>query len=184
MGGWILGSLIAHLHSGSPRFDVLNRDICPSDSCSQKLPTTFGNLAGAQSSFAELDSSSKNILVALIPRYPLISRFLKTLGLDISLIVRFFVVPLVIIKCAHCFYKIISRHLFNLFTSSIRVESDDGLFDIVLAFLVRKSVSTGPRSGIATTRPDKSTDLQSEDFPNFSLDSTNFMGSGARKGKA
>ena len=89
--------------------------------------------------------------------------------------------PLAIITCVHYLYRHVSGHLFNLFTSSIHVESDDGLFDIVMAFLVRKSASTGLRSGIATTRPDKSTDLQSEDFPTFILDFTNFTGSGARK---
>jgi mitochondrial chaperone BCS1 len=134
-----------------------------------------------QSFFAELDYFFENILEALIPGYPLISRFLRTIGLDISWIVRFFVVPLTIITCVHYFYTNVSGHLFNLFTSSIHVESDDELFDIVLAFLVRKSASIGLRSGIATTRPDKSTALQSETFPTFSLDSTNSTGSGARK---
>jgi mitochondrial chaperone BCS1 len=125
-----------------------------------------------QTSFTELDSLSENILEALIPGYPLISRSLRTLGLDVSWILRFFVMPLAIITCLHYFYRHVSGHLYNLFTSSIHVESDDRLFDIVLAFLVRKSASTGLRSGIATTRPDKSTDLQSEDF---------LTGPGARK---
>jgi mitochondrial chaperone BCS1 len=131
-----------------------------------------------QSSITELDSLSENILEALIPGYPLISRILKTLGLDISWIVRFFVVPLVIIVCAYYLYKNVTEHLFDLFTSSIHVESKDVLYDMVLAFLVRKSASTGLRSGIATTMPDKSTSSENEGFP---IDSTRDTGSGARK---
>jgi BCS1 N terminal len=74
------------------------------------------------------------------------------------------VVPLVTIAGVHFLYQSFSYQLFSFFTSSVRVEAPDILFDIVLSFLIRKKGLTGLRSLIATTSPPNSIDSNIEDL--------------------
>jgi hypothetical protein len=75
-----------------------------------------------QTSFTELNSLFETVLDRLIPGYPLFSRFLETIGLDASWIVRFCVVPLVTIAGVHFLYQSFSYQLFSFFTSSVRFQ--------------------------------------------------------------
>jgi len=113
-----------------------------------------------------------NILEAFIPGYSIISKFLlDVLGFDISLAVS----VCFLIFALGTSVQFLWRHAFaqfsKYFMSSISVDSDDDIYDHVMAWLAEQHMSQVSRSLMAKTGKESAWDSAEDRFGEYEMDS-------------
>lgn len=124
---------------------------------------------------SDLNKLSETVLENLVPGYPLLSKFFKIFGLDISQIVQACILPFGIITFAFFFYRQgWLGQILDLFASSVHIASDDMLFESVLSFLVDEKALISTRSPIATSITDDIRNFSSDGSANATANCVNF----------
>lgn len=114
-----------------------------------------------------------NILEAFIPGYSIISKFLlDVLGFDVSLVVS----VCFLIFALGTSVRFLWRHAFaqfsKYFMSSISIDSDDDIYDHVMAWLADQHMSQVSRSLMAKTGKESAWDSAEDRFDDYDFDSS------------
>lgn len=113
------------------------------------LPENLPN----NSSTMGLTDIPSNILDALVPGYSLVSKYvLAAFGIDISIFVSIAVISLAATKGGQYLYSKASRVFRYLFLSSIFIDEDDDLFDMLMDWLAATHTTSSRRSVRAKTQ--------------------------------
>ncbi|EME43025.1 hypothetical protein DOTSEDRAFT_72427 [Dothistroma septosporum NZE10] len=112
-----------------------------------------------------------NILEALIPGYGPISRYiLSTLGIDISIFVSIALIVVAGIRGGQYLFEWGESFFRKLLLSSVYIDDDDDLFDMVMEWLAEKQSSASRRQVRAKTQRGSKTDGVLEDGAGDALD--------------
>ncbi|PPJ54612.1 hypothetical protein CBER1_06186 [Cercospora berteroae] len=112
-----------------------------------------------------------NILEALIPGYGLISRYVyATLGFDPSIFVSVGLVMLAILKGGQYLYSILELWFRKAFISSVYIDEQDDLFEMVMEWLAKNQRIGSRRSLTAKTQTGSKAEDGSVDVADDALD--------------
>ncbi|MCJ1364043.1 hypothetical protein MMC16_003152 [Acarospora aff. strigata] len=127
---------------------------------------------GSNMSAPSLTQLPANILEAFIPGYSIISKFLlDVLGFDISLVVSICFLIFALGSSVRFFWKHASAQFSRYLMSSISVDSDDDIYDHVMAWLAEQRMSQVSRSLMAKTGKESAWDA-AEDRLDDEMDSS------------
>ena len=132
----------------------------------------------ANASIAQLPA---NILEAFIPGYSIISKFLfEQLGFDITLVVSICFLAFGLVTSARYMWAHAYDWFETYFMSFICIDSDDDIYDHIMAWIVEQQVSKHSRSLMAKTGRENAWDTQDGDIdegepdPNILLNFSNW----------
>jgi len=133
-------------------------------------PSSPGSNNTSTSSITQLPA---NILEAFIPGYSIISRFLlDVLGFDISLVVSVCFLIFALGTSTKFLWKHAFAQFSKYFMSSISIDSDDDIYDHVMAWLAGQHMSQVSRSLMAKTGKENAWDSAEDRFGEDDMDTS------------
>ncbi|KAI9880051.1 MAG: hypothetical protein M1830_005783 [Pleopsidium flavum] len=133
-------------------------------------PSSSGGNNTSSSSITQLPA---NILEAFIPGYSIISKFLlDVLGFDISLVVSVCFLIFALGTSTKFLWKHAFAQFSKYFMSSISIDSDDDIYDHVMAWLAEQHMSQVSRSLMAKTGKENAWDSAEDRFGEDDMDTS------------
>jgi len=117
-----------------------------------------------------------NILEAFIPGYSLISKFfLDALGFDITLLVSICFLGFGLATGLTLAWKVFYRQFEEYCMSSIRIDSDDDIYEHIMEWLTKQKISINSRKLMAKSGRENAWDMVDGDAAVQALDPNNLM---------